>query len=278
MAKRSTIAAIVIVAVLLAGIAIAVTKLYTQAPEEETVVSAPSGWTILRAVPSDAAAVLVFDGSAKAAKVLADSTGLLQGIVAPGNDAFMAFLQSLGRRKMAVSLHNSGTLVPLVAAQIQPTDTLAKKLAANAGLKTLEKEGYLLASRSETFVNASARHLEEGHSLLGTRHLQNLVNHVSGQAVILISHAHATKLLQTYAGNEFRKDSFVKDLTAWSAWTIQDAGKDQLTLKGIALPVEVHRPAKSVVTCRQQIIRTRYWPRNIERQISSNTVSQVLYL
>lgn len=126
MAKRSTIAAIVIVAVLLAGIAIAVTKLYTQAPEEETVVSAPSGWTILRAVPSDAAAVLVFDGSAKAAKVLADSTGLLQGIVAPGNDAFMAFLQSLGRRKMAVSLHNSGTLVPLVAAQIQPTDTLAK--------------------------------------------------------------------------------------------------------------------------------------------------------
>lgn len=238
MAKRSTIAAIVIVAVLLAGIAIAVTKLYTQAPEEETVVSAPSGWTILRAVPSDAAAVLVFDGSAKAAKVLADSTGLLQGIVAPGNDAFMAFLQSLGRRKMAVSLHNSGTLVPLVAAQIQPTDTLAKKLAANAGLKTLEKEGYLLASRSETFVNASARHLEEGHSLLGTRHLQNLVNHVSGQAVILISHAHATKLLQTYAGNEFRKDSFVKDLTAWSAWTIQDAGKDQLTLKGIALPGE----------------------------------------
>ena len=238
MAKRSTIAAVVIVAVLLAGIAIAVTKLYTQDPGEETVASAPTGWAILRAVPSDAVAVLVFDGSAKAAKVLADSTGLLQGIVAPGNDAFMAFLQSLGRRKMAVSLHNSGTLVPLVAAQIQPTDTLAKKLAANAGLKTLEKEGYLLASRSETFVNASARHLEEGHSLLGTRHLQNLVNHVSGHAVILISHAHATKLLQTYAGNEFRKDSFVKDLTAWSAWTIQYAGKDQLTLKGIALPGE----------------------------------------
>ena len=238
MAKRSTIAAVVIVAVLLAGIAIAVTKLYTQVPEEETVVSAPSGWTILRAVPSDAAAVLVFDGSAKAARVLADSTGLLQGIVAPGNDAFMAFIQSLGRRKMAVSLHNSGTLVPLVAAQIQPTDTLAKRLAAKAGLKTLEKEGYLLASRSETFVNASARHLEEGLSLLGTRRLQNLVSHVSGQAVILVSHAHAPKLLQTYAGKEFRKDSFVKDLTAWSAWTIQDVGKDQLTLKGVALPGE----------------------------------------
>ena len=238
MAKRSTIAAVVLVAVLLAGIAIAVTKLYTQVPEEETVVSAPSGWTILRAVPSDAAAVLVFDGSAKAAKVLADSTGLLQGIVAPGNDAFMAFLQSLDRRKMAVSLHNSGTLVPLVAAQIQPSDTLAKQLAVKAGLKTLEKEGYLLASRSETFVNASARHLVEGLSILGTRRLQELVSHVSGQAVVLVSHAHAPKLLQTYAGKDFRKDSFVKDLTAWSAWTIQEAGKDQLTLKGVALPGE----------------------------------------
>jgi len=238
MAKRSTIAAVVIVAVLLAGIAVAVTKLYTQVPGEDEVVSAPTGWTILRAVPSDAAAVLVFDGSAKAARILADSTGLLQGIVAPGNDAFMAFLQSLGRRKMAVSLHNSGTLVPLVAAQIQPTDTLARQLAAKAGLKTLEKDGHLLASRSETFVNASARHLEEGLSILGTRRLQDLVSHVSGQAVILVSHAHAPKLLQSYAGKEFRKESFVKDLTAWSAWTIQEAGKDQLVLKGLALPGE----------------------------------------
>ncbi len=240
MAKRSTIAAVVIVAVLLAGIAVAVTKLYTPVPGEDDMASAPTGWTILRAVPSDAAAVLVFDGSAKAARILADSTGLLQGIVAPGNDAFMAFIQSLGRRKMAISLHNSGNLVPLVAAQIQPSDTVARQLAAKAGLKTLEKDGHLLASRSETFVNAGARHLEEGLSILGTRRLQDLVNHVSGQAVLLVSHAHAPKLLQTFAGKEFRKDSFVKDLTAWSAWTIQDAGKEQLVLKGVALPGEAH--------------------------------------
>jgi hypothetical protein len=224
----------------LAGIAVAVTKLYTPVPGEDDMASAPTGWTILRAVPSDAAAVLVFDGSAKAARILADSTGLLQGIVAPGNDAFMAFIQSLGRRKMAISLHNSGNLVPLVAAQIQPSDTVARQLAAKAGLKTLEKDGHLLASRSETFVNAGARHLEEGLSILGTRRLQDLVNHVSGQAVLLVSHAHAPKLLQTFAGKEFRKDSFVKDLTAWSAWTIQDAGKEQLVLKGVALPGEAH--------------------------------------
>ena len=179
MAKRSTIAAIVLVAVLLAGIVYAVTKLYTDMPQEENIPTpAPSGWSVLRAVPSDAAAVLVFDGSSKSAHILADSTGLLQAVVAPGNDAFMAFIQSLGRRKMAVSLHNSGTLVPLVTAQIQPTDTLAKQLAAKAGLKTAEKEGFLIASRSETFVNASVRHITEGLSILGTGHLQNLVGKV----------------------------------------------------------------------------------------------------
>ena len=239
MAKRSTIAAIVLVAVLLAGIVFAVTKLYTETPEEET--PAPptvSGWSVLRAVPSDAAAVLVFDGSSKSARILADSTGLLQAVVAPGNNAFMAFIQSLGRRKMAVSLHNSGTLVPLVAAQIQPTDTLAKKLAAQAGLKTVEKEGFLIASRSETFVNASVRHLVEGLSILGTGHLQNLVGRVSGSVVVLVSHAHSAKLLQTYAGKEWQKSSFVKDLTSWSAWTLQDLQKDQILLKGISLPGE----------------------------------------
>ena len=238
MAKRSTIAVAVSVAVLLAGIAVAVVRLYTQVPGEDSVLPAPTGWTVLRAVPSDAAAVLVFDGSTRAARIMADSTGLLQGFLAPGNPAFMDFLQSLSRRKVAVSLHNSGTLVPLVAAQIQPSDTLARKLAERAGLKTLEKEGYLLACRSETFVNASARHLEEGLSILGTRHLQDLVSQVGGQAILLVSHAHAPKLLQTYAAQDIRKESFVKDLTAWSAWSIQEAGKDQLAFRGWALPGE----------------------------------------
>ena len=239
MAKRSTIAAIVLVAVLLAGIVYAVTKLYTETPEEETSAApAPSGWSVLRAVPSDAAAVLVFDGSTKSARILADSTGLLQAVLAPGNEAFMAFVRSLDRRKMAVSLHNSGTLVPLVAAQIQPTDTLAKQLAIKAGLKTAEKEGFLIASRSETFVNASVRHLTEGLSILGTGHLQDLVGKVSGSVVVLVSHAHSAKLLQTYAGKDWQKGSFVKDLTAWSAWTLQDLEKDNILLKGLALSGE----------------------------------------
>ena len=95
MARRSTIAAVALVAVLLAGIVFAVIKLYTQVPQESSAAPAPTGWTVLRAVPSDAAAVFVFDGSAKAARILSDSTGLLQGLIAPGNDQCVTFYQRI---------------------------------------------------------------------------------------------------------------------------------------------------------------------------------------
>ena len=238
MAKRGTIAAIVLVAVLLGGIAWAVARLYSGTPSGESHAPSPQGWTVLRAVPSDAAAIVVFDGSSKAAKLLADSTGLLRGLLAPDNEAFMTLLGSLGRCKMAVSLHNSGSLVPLVAAQIQPADTLPGILARKAGLKVREKEGFFIASRSETFLNASLRHLEEGLSVLGSPRLQDLVQKVSGPAVVLVSHAQAPKLLQMYAGKAYQQGSFVKDLTAWSAWSIQDVQKEQIILKGVALPGE----------------------------------------
>ena len=239
MAKRSTIASLVAVALLLAGIAVAIVKLYSDIPSRDNdySVSLSGDWTLLRAVPSDAAAVLVLDGSSAASSILADSSGILKGFLAPRNPELMAFLQSIGRKKMAVSLHNSGSLVPLVVAQVEEGDTLARKMAAQAGLKTDWKEGFLMASRSETFVGAAARHLEEGHSLLGTRGLKDLVGHLSGHAVLLLSHAHADKLLEVYAGKPYRKASFVKGLTAWSGWVLQE-DKDQLLLKGTALEGE----------------------------------------
>ncbi len=239
MAKRSIIVSLVAVALLLGGIAVAIVRLYsdTSVRENEASEPIPTGWNLLRAVPSDAAAVLVLDGSATASRILADSTGILQGFLAPKNPELMAFLQALDRKKMAVSLHNSGSLVPLVIAQVEEGDTLARKMAAQAGLKTAWKEGFLMASRSETFVGAAARHLEEGHSLLGTRHLKDLVGHLSGHAVLLLSHAHADKLLQVYAGKPYQKASFVKGLAAWSGWVLQE-DKDQLLLKGTALEGE----------------------------------------
>ena len=241
MGKRSTIVAVVALAILLAGIVLAVVRLYRPAPgSPDAAASAPAGWSVLKAIPSDANAVFVFDGSAKAARILADSTGFVQGLVSPDNPSFVRFLGTVSRNRLAVSLHNSGSLVPLVAVQLeQEADSLLLDAAAKAGLKTQQKNGFLVASRSETFVNAAVRHLEEESSILGARHLQDLVKFVSGPAVLFFSHAQAGKLVQTYAGTAYRQRAgFVKDLTQWSAWSVQDMDKDHIVLKGTALPGE----------------------------------------
>ncbi|MBP3202813.1 MAG: hypothetical protein J6M31_04300 [Bacteroidales bacterium] len=238
--KTGSIIAVSAVALLLAGLVLAIISLYkggeTQGPEGSAV---PSSLNVLRAVPSDAAAVFLFDGSSKAAKVLADSTGLLSAVITPDNAAVMTYLQALGRRKVAVSLHNSGSLVPLVVTEVSPADSVVLELAAKAGLKTRQKDGFLMASRSETFINAGGRHLEGGMSVLGTRNLQELARQASGAAVLFVSHAHAGKLLQLYASKALRGSvSFVKDLSAWSAWTLQESSDKQLEIKGVALPGE----------------------------------------
>ena len=239
MGKRTTIVAVTALALLLAGIALAVIRLYKPASPSAGEKQISASWNILGAIPSDATAVVVFDGSSKAARLMADSTGFLQGLLAPGNPAFIQYLSALGRRHVAVSLHNSGSLVPLIAAESEVADSTLEALAAKAGLKLLRSNGYLLASRSETFLNAGARQLEGGHSILGTRRLKDLVNSVSGPEVILIAHSHAPKLLQMYASKGMQQHAtFVKNLTAWSAWSVQSLDAEHLVLGGQALPGE----------------------------------------
>ena len=67
MGKRTSIIALSVLALLLAGIILAVVRLYQPVTGQERPHAAPAGWSILKAIPSDAAAVLVFDGSSRAA-------------------------------------------------------------------------------------------------------------------------------------------------------------------------------------------------------------------
>ena len=235
MGKRFTIVAVTAVAILLAGIAFAVSRLYAPGKGESTSQVSLGNWSVLSAIPSDAVAVFVFDGSSKAAKVLADSTGLLAAAISPENPALMDFIRSLGRNKMAVSLHNSGSLVPLVAAEVPLPDSITKVTALNTGLKLQEKDGFLIASRSETFVKASARNLEEGTSIMGSRSLQGLLPKVSAPAVLLVNHSHAPKITDVYGSSKVRKHAgCLKNLAPWSAWAIQAPEKDNITIKGVS--------------------------------------------
>ena len=233
MGKRFTIVAVTAVAILVACIAFALSRLYAPGKGEAPSETPQGSWSVLRAIPSDAVAVFVFDGSSKAVKVLADSTGLLAAALSPDSPAVMDFIRSLGRSKMAVSLHNSGSLVPLVAAEIPLADSLTRVTALSTGLKLQEKDGYVIASRSETFVKASARNLEEGTSIMGSKSLQGLLPKVSAPAVLLVNHSHAPKITDVYGSSKVRRRAgFLKNLAPWSAWTIQVPEKDNITLKG----------------------------------------------
>ena len=241
MGKRSTWIAVAAAALMIAGIAIAVSRLYSTGGSSPSAKKAAD--SILRAIPSDAVAVFVFDGSKTAHHILADSTGLLKPIISADNPALMGYLREAGKYRTAVGLLTGGSLVPLVATETDKSDSAEvatlQAAAARAGLKTALKENFLLASRSETFLGSSARHIEDGSSVLGVNNLASLASEVKGPAVAFVNHSHAGKLMQVFTTPAFRKQSaFVKDLTAWSAWSVAGLDKEGIVIEGTALPGE----------------------------------------
>ena len=235
MNRKSTIIAIVAIALMLAGIAWAVSRLYREDKPRQA--SANTEYPLLRAVPADAAAVFCFDGSAKAQSVLADSVGVLKAFLAPDDPTLTAFLAKAGESRMLVSLHNSGSLVPLVAVELPSADStfLApyEALALKAGLKTAYQDGLLLASRSETLLNSSRRHRDEGLCSLEAPGLEDLTGRIGGAAVAFLSARQTSKLLQTWSTARIRQyTDFVRTMADWTAFELAVADDKHLFLKG----------------------------------------------
>ena len=240
MNKKLTIIAIVAIALMLAGIAWAVVRLYgNEKPRQQAV---NTEYPLLRAVPADAAAVFCFDGTVKAQGILADSTGVLRAFIAPNDPTFAEYLTKAGEGRMLVSLHNSGSLVPLVAAEVASADSTLlapyEALAAKAGLKTAFQDGLLLASRSETLLNSSRRHLDEGICILEAPGLSELTGRIGGPAVAFLSARQAPKLLQVWTSSRIlKKTDFVRTLADWTAFELVSADEKHVVLKGTsALP------------------------------------------
>ena len=237
MNRKGTIIAIVAIALMLAGIAWAVTRLYRdEAPAQK---AANTEYPLLKAVPADAAAVFCFDGTAKARRVLADSTGILRAFLAPESPALMGYLSKAGEARMVVSLHNSGSLVPLVASEIKQADSASlapyEALAAKAGLKTAVQDGLLLASTSETLVNAAKRHLDEGICILEAPGLTDLTGRIGGSAVVFLSARQTPKILQTWSTARVRQHTdFVRTLADWTAFEWSATDDKHVVLAGTA--------------------------------------------
>ncbi|MBR6347293.1 MAG: hypothetical protein IKR69_07895 [Bacteroidales bacterium] len=191
--------------------------------------------TIVRAVPSDAVAFIVLDGTPRSAEVVADTTGLLRSFA---GSAAVSFLRTAGKPRAAVSLHNSGSLVPLIAMEMLRADSLeiarAQVDAAASGLKSrfVPAEGILLASTSETLISSSVRHMEAGMSILNSGTLGSLIRGSDGCALYL-SHQSTAKLLQVFGSATMRQNtSFLKSFADWTALRIEAVSGKEIVLKG----------------------------------------------
>ena len=237
MNKRLTVISVVAIALMLAGIAWAVTKLYSG--DKPRPAAQKTEYPLLKAVPADAAAVFCFDGSSRARSVLADSTGVLRSFLCPGDPALYDYLVRTGGHRMLVSLHNSGSLVPLVVTELKQADsaTVAPLVAwaEKAELKTTVQDGLLLASRSETLLGSSCRHLDEGICILEAPGLQELSVRTGGSAVAFLSSRQVPKLLQVWSTARVRKQTdFIRTLADWTALVIDEADDKHIVLTGSA--------------------------------------------
>lgn len=242
MNRKTVIAACVAILLMVAAIVAAVYALYSGTGPKKTVArKADSEFSqVLSAIPSDASAVLCFDGSRASERILADSTGFIKAVTDPdAGKNWTAFLYSLSRCKMAVSLHLSGTMVPLVVAQLPGRDSLetAKFInsAVNAGLKTryLDEDRLLIGSRSETLVQSSVRYHNDGYSVVDSEGFEDALNLAGSCNMMLISHASAQKLYSYLVSSSRRGHApEFRSAALWTALKIVDSGAGRIALEG----------------------------------------------
>ena len=233
MNKRLTAILVALLALMLAGIVFAVSRLYGDESEIPSQQPSAANYPLLRAVPMDAVAVFSFDGSRAAKRVLADSAAVLSSLVP--KEVFPLIQENAGK-PLVVSLHNSGMLVPLVAIALSEGDSVAV-----GKLESAKKDGLLLASPSETLLGASVRHLDEGVSILGSEGLPFLCSKIKGGPTLFLSNQQASKLLQMYAAPRLRaRSSLVKSLSDWTAFSLDADGKE-LSMSGLPSPAGSHQ-------------------------------------
>ena len=257
MNKKTLIACLILLAVLVAGIALAVGFLYSgtksdpSEPVDRSLVEDRN--PLLSAVPSDAAILLTFKNMEDGLHLLQDSTKVFGEMVAgTGKRGFNRFvdrisvlreegrLRTLDRSSMAVSLHYSGDLVPLmlVSAPQDTTADIRSFLAAadSAGMVCRHVPAMLVLSPSETLVRTALRHLDGGVSILDNEGFPEMVSRMEGEDALYFSNVYAGKIFSGWLTSTYaRTSAFFSTLAEWTAFSLAGTGEDLLRMKAAAV-------------------------------------------
>ena len=262
MNRKTLITLITVAVVFLLGIAAAVLFLYKgdpgRRPSSAVRVNVDSQFPLLRAVPSDAVAILCMADVEDGAALLTDGTKAFSALVLDGRkDSCATFVRRLGEavgsgrlaamrsEPMALSLHYSGSLAPLLllgmpSAVTDSTDMLlrVRGMADECGLSNaFYKEGdygVLLVSASETLVASSVRHQSEGQSILSNKDFSASLSGADGRNVMFLSHVYSGKLLPGFFKRPVTRHSdFIKTIASWTVMNIAAWNEKTFSAKGV---------------------------------------------
>ena len=262
MNKKTLITLIVVAALFLLGIAAGVLFLYkgnsgrggSQATGK---VNVDAQFPLLKAVPSDAVAILCLESIKDGSALLTDGTKALTALISDGrkdscatfvrklaDDVESGRLAALNSEPMALSLNYSGSLAPLLvfgmpAAVSDSTDMVlrVRNLAGECGLtsafRVSDGANLLLVSASETLVNSSLRHQEEGLSILTNKDFAACLAGAGGRDVLFLSNANAGKLLPGFFQRSIsRRADFFKTVASWTVMSLNTVNEKTFSAKG----------------------------------------------
>ena len=203
-------------------------------PNVDGVERAPGecNFPLFTAVPSDASVIFSFAGDREAAGFLTDSSSVVPVLL---SGMPRRFVKSVVSHKMAISLHDAGSLTPLMILDVAGADSAAvagmTRLADTVGLRYhyLPAYGLLLASPSETLLGSSERHVEGGFSVLENRELRSAAAALPYGNAVFFSHAAASRIIRTMLTKTYNPyASFLSKAAVWTGFTLPGRGEQRL--------------------------------------------------
>ncbi len=246
MNKKALTILIAAAAILIAGIAIAVVRLYHR-PDDNHGELEESHFAerhrLIKAVPSDAAVVICVKNFGRACEIIGDSLTIFGELTSEKFDKIASGqFQSLRKAPAIMSVHCSKDMQPLLvieaAKAIADTTADLKRLISAAGSSRLHAKIYgklVLISSSETVINSSVRHLEEGHNIMEAQGFNEITSTMqqAGDDLLFFSNAYTDNVLGTLLAKKDRKSfRFIKELAEWTAFSIEDQSESGIMMHG----------------------------------------------
>lgn len=252
MSRKSLIICVAVLAVMVIGIGVAVSVLYSGTGSQKEVVekvSDDSRYLLLPAVPSDAVMLCCLSAPEKALPGILTESDFPSELASAMENAGV----KIGR--MTVSLHFSGKLIPLyvfdmgkVSAEPSESAALVMQTAVRHGMSAeyqdcsttgsesaIAGHSIVVASPSEALVKSSLRHLQKALSIMDAPGFAEASACVATKDVVFVSNETSGKIISAlFTGKYNSWASFAPKVSDWMAFDAEAFG-NALTLRGEAV-------------------------------------------